>query len=567
MAARGAGVAAAILVAALAWNAATLWPWLARADTDFDALHLYFPLAKELSLQGFAFFAQERSLQAPPFAYAWPALVGAELARMKLVNLALSGLALLMVFRLGDLLHSRAAGLAAAAIFASSPLLRPYLATAVTEPPFVFLCVAWAWMLAEWLSGGRPAFAAGAGIAFALATLTRGSLFYLAPALVALFGVLAWRARDDGRRAAWGVALAHGLALAIVGIFILRGVAFFGFPFFATGAGNALYLGVSPLTGGYDSNYLGLVYDVGAIVQEPSHLTLAAERLLKGVATMVMAEQPPLQLGESFARKAMAFVFVTNAEEQVQVLRAWRIALVALALVGVAAIRLPAMRLVVAATLLYQVAVHVPVLYTHRYSVGALDPWLCVAAGVGLASLWGRWRAASLVGGLAIAAIAVGAWLASGPLPEPDAYRAPRLTVWQGEPRRVALHAGTPVEVEVRDAPRFHPWNNHVLVIDAAVQGAGAESCGPLRVSYRRTGEGAFSPEVARRTLLRNAVVRHQWGGVPLGLHAEGTLRLAIDCPVGTELEIAKLAVVQPMGSLEARERYLQEAPRFPYER
>ena len=69
---------AALVCAALALNAYLLYPWLSDTTSDFDALQLYLPLARDLAAQGLAFFTDERSLQAPPFAYAYPAFLGAK---------------------------------------------------------------------------------------------------------------------------------------------------------------------------------------------------------------------------------------------------------------------------------------------------------------------------------------------------------------------------------------------------------------------------------------------------------------------------------------------------------
>jgi hypothetical protein len=62
-------VAAALLVLALLAHFHWLWPYVHRADNDFDAVHLYLPLARQLTDMGPRFFLTEASIQAPPVSY------------------------------------------------------------------------------------------------------------------------------------------------------------------------------------------------------------------------------------------------------------------------------------------------------------------------------------------------------------------------------------------------------------------------------------------------------------------------------------------------------------------
>src|SRR4029078_11781069 len=97
------------------------------------------PFAQKLLAQGPAFFLTEPSVEAPPVSYLWPALLRADLSTVKIENAALSCALLLLVFRTASLWHSRAAGVLAAFVFAASPLLKPFLPTAVTEAPVLHL--------------------------------------------------------------------------------------------------------------------------------------------------------------------------------------------------------------------------------------------------------------------------------------------------------------------------------------------------------------------------------------------------------------------------------------------
>ena len=524
-------------------------------------------MAAELAAKGPAFLAEPRSIEAPLFAYLYPALLGRSLPTIKVVNALLSVVTLLLVFRTAWLAHSRRAGVAAAFLFGLSPVLRPFLATAITEPPYLLLNAAWIWGLSEWIAAGRRLPLAVSALALPLATLTRASMFYWMPALVAAFAWLAWRSSGEARRRARGAAIAYALALLLPLALIAKNVHYFDFAFFAAGAGNALYLGNNPVTGGYDPNYVGLHFDVGSIARDQSPLTLEAERLLGGVARHMIADQEPLSLLALHAKKLAAFVFVTSAEPEAALWRAWRIALVILALVGFRAARGGWLGWILAGVLAYQVAALVPMLYTHRYSVGAMDLWLALLGGIGVAALAARPARAAIAAVTIAAAIGAGEYLRQrlGP-PEPDVLRAARMRMFEAKPFDHPVGPGSfPVEVAVRSAGQpFHPWFNYAVVLEAAVEADRAARCGPLGISYRRDGDVDFSPGVARRIGAGEGVRRVTVGGVPLRLSAEGTLRLQMRCDRPAVLQVRRIAVFAPMGSIDYRERYLGEAPLFP---
>jgi hypothetical protein len=555
---------AAPLAAALGLHAWLLWPHARSDEVPFDALHLYFPLAESLLREGWSFFATERSLQAPPFSFVYPAMLGVSAPVVKSVNFALSFVTLIMLARTASIAHSAIAGVVAAFLFALSPLLRPWLAAPLTEPIFIFLCAAWIWALAEWLRGGARTFVVLGALALSLAILTRGTLFYLPFAMLALFGGLAWKGQDP--RGARGALVMHALALLPPVAFLLKNWMLFGFAFFATGAGNALYLGNNPLTGGYDPVYLGLVFDVGSIARDQSHLTLEAERLLGAAARVVVATQ---DLGAQLAlhaRKLGAFLFVTNAEmvDHPLLLRSWRIALFVLAGMGAYALRRQVLGWALVLVLGYQIAVHVPVLFTFRYSVGAIDQWLVLLAAVGIATFATDRRPRRIALATATLALAlVGGVLVYryGGMPEPNVFGAARLRVWEGAPQRHRLEGSTEIRIPIGDAPKFHPWNNHVLVLEAALKRAGADgACGWTHIAFQRHDSDRFGVEVARHLRPDGNVRQLQVGATtPFRIDAEGVLRLRVECAGGGELDIRRTAVYAPMGGFDYRAKILGE--------
>jgi hypothetical protein len=404
-------------------------------------------------------------------------------------------------------------------------------------------------------------------IAIVLAALTRATMFYGILGLVVVFAALS--AAGPDKQASRRALAIYLVALVLPAALIAKNLAFFGLPFYTTGGGNALYLGNNPVTGGYDPNYLGLMYDVGSIARDQSHLTVGAERLLGGTARFMIAEQDRGQLALMHLKKLAAFLFVTSAEQGSSALRSWRIALLLFSALGAFAIRWPAMRWALVGMLLYQVAVHVPVLYTHRYSVGAIDLWLVLLASAGAASLLSlrRWVPALVFVAAAAGCVLYGRWLYKhdGP-PQPDVFRAARIEMWQGAKTAYrADPASGPLDIAV--AHRSLPFDralNYVLVLDVSAPNAPqAAGCTGLVVAYRREGDADFGRAVERD--IRGAGAhRIQVGSSHIGLHADGMLRLHMRCRAATTLTFERMAIYAAVGSIDFRERWLGDKPLFP---
>jgi hypothetical protein len=549
-----------LLAAALLLHYVLLRPAVSSGHGDFDALHLYFPLARGLAASGIAFFADPLSVQAPPFSFIYPALFGTSLPAIKLANAVLSGFTLLLVFRAAWLMHSPAAGVVAAFLFALSPTLRPHLATPVTEGPYLFLTAAWFCGFAEWLVNRRRAALVASAIAVALAALPRAPLFYAIVLMVVVAAAFAWRGRGEPRARAREALLAYGAALLPIVAFIAKNAWLFGLPFFTTGGANALYLGNNPLTGGFDPNYLGLYFDVGAIARDQSHLTLEAERLLGAAAREILAERDWAFLAHLHLRKLAAFVFVTGAEPDAVWLRAGRIVTLVFAW-GSLPRRGEPLRAVLWAMLAYQLAVHAPVLYTHRYSVDALDLWLTLAAAVGLCTWVSEARGLRVAGAVVVAAAGVGVGatlLGETNRAMPDVFAVPRLQIWRSGASARLEHGAPPVELPMA-APLYSPYSNHVLVADVVSGTANGFGCDRLTVTFRPDASMDWSPAV--EFVLRPDGVRrrYQFGGVPLRLSTSGTLRLSARCGEGSSATVERLAIYAARGAEDYRARVLGE--------
>jgi 4-amino-4-deoxy-L-arabinose transferase-like glycosyltransferase len=546
-------------------------PFLHHHENDFDATYLYQPLAKGLLSHGFAFFGEELSLRAPPVTYAYQALFGADLPTVRWANLGLSVATLGLVFRSAWLLHSRLAGIAAAFAFAACPLMKEFIVAPLSEGPYIFLGVCWFWSLAEWQAGRGKAFLAIAAISLALAVLTRATLMYWIVVLIAAFAWLTLRKSGEARRRAQGALAAHVAAAIPPLAFTAKNLVIFGLAFVATGAGNALYQGNHPVTRGYDAPYVGLVSDVGQITREESHLTLRGETRLMTVAKAMIRDADPVELAQLHALKLAAFLFVTDAHPSSPSLRSWRIALLILAALGVASIRDPWLRALLVGIFAYQVATHIPVLYTHRYSI-AIDPWLMIAAGVGAAAMVSRRRPVeiALVAGTLVAGIGLGRYAMerSGP-PEPDVFRGARMLVWEGAPGRTVFETDHPeIGIAIRHAPLFHRWNANILVFEATLHAsAGDDRCGDVIFTYKPDSGPLIEGSLEGRLVADGVVHRHQWGMEDVHMRAEGTLRIALACARGGSLDIRRIAVYTPVAGVAYAKRYLGlPAPEIPIE-
>lgn len=269
-------------------NALPHFPNAIRPDTQ----NTYLPYAHALLTDKLAFFGDARSLRVAPMSYIYPALFGADPEVIKIGNTVLSCILVLIMFRLGSLLHSRPAGIAAAFLYAASPILAEFKPAILSEPPFIFFTALWLMAVAE-IVCGRKSFVPLAGIACGLMILTRGTYIYFLYATLLITLFMSWKGymQQTGRQ----LFAAHFLALLFPLLFIVKNWIVFGYPGLATGVGAALYFGSHPLTDGYEAPYFSLGYDIGAVTQGLDYLSIKGDGLLKGVAILMLKLQwtPP----------------------------------------------------------------------------------------------------------------------------------------------------------------------------------------------------------------------------------------------------------------------------------
>jgi len=572
---------------ALGMNVYLLLPYFSTEVLNFDPATYYLPYARMLLRDGLAFLATEESVRYPPLAYAYPALFGAQPVAIKTANIVLSCGLIPIFYRIGYLLHPQAGGVLAAFLVAWAPAIKPFVPTVLTEPLFLFLLGVWFWGFAEIVVAHNRWFVPVAGLAFGLAILTRGTFIYFLYLLVALSALMALAPPARRQPTARRLLLAHGLALLFPLAFSLKNWVLFDFPFFATGAGTALYLGNHPLVNGYEPQYYGLDYDDRGVTRGLDHLSIAGDKMLRGVALEMLRDRPLADVVHAYWQKTMAFLFVTKVvlPDTLWNLRSLRITELTLGVIGLLSVRNRAMQWLLGGVLGYQITVHIPLLYQHRYSVGALDLWLALLAALGLAALFERWRkqhsSREAIGTLLLIAVAIGVgdWYRKYSAPvEPNLAVTPHERIWTWQPSRGAMFQGggiarvSPgryrltdtsgyVDIPIRDVLELSELENYVLSVELSViQTEPAATCGEARAYFRRTIDPEFTAAQSAPLQIHPDGVRrshHIGATLRLSLKTEGDLRLVVNCSPGTIVELAEVYVSEPRVASTYRQAYL----------
>jgi hypothetical protein len=116
----------------------------------------------------------------PPFAYIWPALFGAEHGTVKLANSSSRGRPSLRLPH-GEAPALGSRGARGGRVLRPLPTTRQFLATALSEGPYFLPRRRRGSVARRVLHRRARAYLAISAVALGLATLTRGSLFYLLP--------------------------------------------------------------------------------------------------------------------------------------------------------------------------------------------------------------------------------------------------------------------------------------------------------------------------------------------------------------------------------------------------
>lgn len=579
-----------LLAGAIAVNINSALPHFSDAIL-LDAQKAYLPYAHALLTDKLAFFGDARSLRAAPMTYIYPALFGADPEAIKIGNMALSCMIVLIMFRLGSLLHSRPAGIAAAFLYAASPILAALKLAVLSEPPFFFFTALWLMSVAE-IVRGRKAFVPLAGIACGLMILTRGTYIYFLYATLVITLFMSWKGsmQQTGRQ----LFAAHLLALLFPLIIIAKNWLAFGYPGLATGVGAALYFGSHPLTDGYEAPYFLLGYDIGAATQGLDYLSIVGDSLLKGLAIFMLKQQTFPHILAVYFQKTFAFIFITKAilPDTILNLRSLRIIEVILAVPGLLSLRSRLMRWFLGGALVYQILVHIPLLYNPRYSVGAIEIPLILLAAIGFTHLLTGWKhrhRPMLM--LASVFIFIVAAIAAGELHRrysqalmPDILSVPHVEVYQWPKKDLATLTGNGVVAQGNGAYRTteKEWSLDIPIPELALSkneeyyvysinmtaqtNRFGRSCGLGTVYFRTEDEPVF---VEPRSLHFRIVsdgkphyyhVSATYGLSPLFPTKAGFLRLAGHCPGNSQLQLDNVVLSLSRVAPIYRNLYLNQA-------
>ncbi|HEX7607665.1 MAG TPA: hypothetical protein VF348_13200, partial [Usitatibacter sp.] len=234
-----------------------------------------------------------------------------------------------------------------------------------------------------------------------------------------------------------------------------------------------------------------------------------------------------------------------------------------------------------AALTAYMLAVHIPVLYHPRYSVGSLDIPLTLLAAIGIAECFARPERIAAATVAATLGVGAGLLVLQPGLGSPRIERTPSQLIWSRDARQLdhlrlenvllkgpatfALGPGAAMELTVSEAPLFHPWDISMATFEIAITPAAKTTgCQAMRLRYRKPDEERFAPEHVTRVALNSdgRMRRITVGAAPLAMNHEGVLRIEFECAFPATLEMGTISIAAPRRAIYYRELYLKETER-----
>lgn len=264
----------------------------------------YFSVAQYIMTHGLTdYFLSEQSLRVAPANPIYIALMYSifnSIEAIRSVNLLISVLTIVLIYKLSKTMFNKPIGLLAAGICALNALHIHYSPTLMTEPLFLFLFIAAIYYLV--LTIGAPegsfyhAHALASAVFLALAILTRSIALLLPFFILAMIGTLetwlSWRMGKPSFPLLKRAALPLLLPMLIVGIVAIKNYVFFDRFMIATGSGSALWLGSRVDTEGDDPLIRKREYGVLSITGELDPLSLQGDLLLMAAAKKNILENP-----------------------------------------------------------------------------------------------------------------------------------------------------------------------------------------------------------------------------------------------------------------------------------
>jgi hypothetical protein len=580
-----------IVVTVAYYHLQNLQSWISQTTYDFDAVHTYFPLAKEFLAGGWQFLLSERAISVPPVTFLFPAVLDADPALVRGVNIALSVSCVFLIFRTGFLVHSRLAGVIAAFCYGASPHFWAYNSTISVEPLAIWLNVALFWVLAEAWRGAAWGYWT-AGLLFATACMTRATMLYFLPLLLVAIYLRSWFLAsvpvstrthhslqlDEFARGLRNAAL---LGLLLVVPLLLKNFVLWGVPAISTGAGIALLSGSNPLTWGFESNYFNIDADSGlAAARGLSHLHVTADASMAVIGKQMLLDTPLTTVAHMYLLKTAAFLFGTNREwlMPIELLRGWRVVLFGAAAVSLLFVRRRPLLLVLWAFVGFQILIHMPVLYLHRYSVPALDVPLALLAGAGVAlALFHTklWLTLAVAGLTAIALWLVPLTARDPTFPVPNvaaiphrvlaSYGAADLPVINSQgftrgPSGTFQQTDDIAKIEL-DFSGVDVRPGVLVRLDLRTSGIVHRSaCEDVKLRFRERGTDGYSPDRVwyQRWPLSKGHISLVFGGLAhIRFNKPGYVLLEFNCK-GASIDIERLELIHPLTVRTQRDAFFQ---------
>lgn len=560
---------ALVLCALAGWVFVQNYPMLAIQELPFDSQITYLPLAREFLDSGLAVFSNPQSVHVPPGSYLYMALVGADPDNVRLLNLGMAMASVFMIYLLVSGVSGSLAGLFAASFYALNPFLHSILIQPLSEPPFIFFSLLWLLGLVQACNSQRPlAWILLSVLGLSCSILTRGILFYwvYAAILVAL-GIMLFARAADSKSRARKILLVHGLALIPVWGYIYHNDRTHDVPMIATGSGAALYFGNNPATGGYEPPYFGLYHDEWEVIVPGSHLSPENDDRLKFAAKGLISDMGPATFIGLTMNKMAANMFFskTGMGDELYQYRSARLILFFLAGVALVFATRNMLAVMLMGLLVYSVVILSPAMYNFRYSMGAIELPLILAAGMGVASLAAQPDRRRYL----ILAIGIAIWLAGMLHARHSSERFLDMTQPALQEKQLMVADSTALVTEgirlpdaAAETGLFAPEHRKIQWQVPAYQSEDASpiltanfktldaSCHGLRVTH----DGA---SIQRARFATGENVEFSIGVALLGMgRGGGELLLEMTCAAGAAVELSSLQLTRFQYALKYRQEY-----------
>jgi 4-amino-4-deoxy-L-arabinose transferase-like glycosyltransferase len=280
------------------WNHSGLPSDPSRLSLMWPDEGTYFSFAEYIMTHGMRdYFFSEQSVMAAPVTPVYIAVMYIFLNSVnaiRAINLLISLLSIVFVYKLGKRIYNKPVGLLAAAICAVHGQLITYSVTLLTEPLFLFFFVAGIYYLILALGTTKLeryryySYALASVVFIALAIMTRSIALllpvFLLVTIVTQEAFCSWRLGNPSFILLKRAALPLLLPLFIIGIVATKNYVFFDRFTVSTGSGAALWLGSRADTEGDEPPYRKRTYDAQLITHGASHLSIRGDTLLMEAA-------------------------------------------------------------------------------------------------------------------------------------------------------------------------------------------------------------------------------------------------------------------------------------------